>query len=69
MKTLPSAILFVLVLILAAEAQTLKETLDWMESTLQPTGLFGMDQNGTSRYSVVPGYLHAETTKGFSYDG
>jgi hypothetical protein len=62
------AILLSLVLIPTAQAQTLKETLDWMRNTLQPSGALGMDQNGASRYSVMPGYLHAETIKKFSYE-
>jgi hypothetical protein len=69
LKAFSLAILLSLVLIPIAQAQTLKETLDWMQNTLQPSGALGMDQNGASRYSVMPGYLHAETIKKFSYEG
>jgi hypothetical protein len=69
LETLSLAVLFSLVVSPTAQAQTLKETVDWMQSTLQPSGLLGMEQNGASRYSVMPGYLHAETIKKFSYEG
>ena len=69
MRTLTTTLLLALALVPCSQAQSLKETLDWMQTTLQPSGILGMNQNGASRYSVVPGYLHAETIKRFSYEG
>jgi hypothetical protein len=51
------------------KSPSLSETLEWMKSSLGPTGIVQSDRNGYNKYEAVPGKTsYTEIIKSFSYD-